>query len=181
MKKKCSKCDKEKELKYFSFRKDTQKYRGACRSCSKGYKRLLSDKQEELLKGIDEGVKECGKCKKVKDLSEYHADKSTVSGLTSWCITCKKEYTKDNKENIKITRASKIYNISKKEASDLLSLSNCEICNKEIEGHSKHIDHCHESGLVRGILCRECNLGLGHFKDDILNLGNAIAYLSKNK
>lgn len=39
------------------------------------------------------------------------------------------------------------------------------------------IDHCHESGKFRGLLCHNCNVGLGHFKDDIAVLENAIAYL----
>lgn len=39
------------------------------------------------------------------------------------------------------------------------------------------IDHCHESGKVRGLLCRACNSGLGHFKDNTSFLGKAIEYL----
>jgi hypothetical protein len=43
------------------------------------------------------------------------------------------------------------------------------------------IDHCHTSGKFRGLLCHNCNIALGHFKDDISVLENAIAYLKGEK
>jgi len=44
-----------------------------------------------------------------------------------------------------------------------------------------HTDHDHISGKVRGILCHSCNVGLGHFRDDIAKLQGAIEYLSRNR
>lgn len=43
----------------------------------------------------------------------------------------------------------------------------CKICREElkIESGRYAIDHCHSTGIVRGILCKECNLGIGYFKD----------------
>ncbi len=41
-----------------------------------------------------------------------------------------------------------------------------------------HIDHCHDSGDVRGLLCSNCNVGLGNFKDDLQRLQSAIQYLT---
>lgn len=58
----------------------------------------------------------------------------------------------------------------------------CKICNKhQMEfRHSLSIDHCHTSGKIRGLLCVNCNHGLGKFEDNILFLENAIKYLNKN-
>ena len=43
------------------------------------------------------------------------------------------------------------------------------------------VDHCHESGKIRGLLCGNCNQGLGRFKDDITLFKNAIKYLKCHK
>jgi hypothetical protein len=40
-----------------------------------------------------------------------------------------------------------------------------------------HIDHDHKTGLVRGLLCKHCNQGLGHFRDSTTFLHNAVGYL----
>ncbi len=57
----------------------------------------------------------------------------------------------------------------------------CEICGKtETELEEKlHVDHDHKTGKVRGLLCANCNKGLGMFCDDIQKLKSAMNYLSK--
>lgn len=52
----------------------------------------------------------------------------------------------------------------------------CAICGECVE---LEIDHCHVSGDVRGLLCSNCNDGLGKFKDSPARLHAAIAYLEK--
>jgi len=52
----------------------------------------------------------------------------------------------------------------------------CEICGKE--GPMK-IDHCHERMVYRGVLCDQCNRGIGFLRDDPKILMNAITYLSR--
>lgn len=41
------------------------------------------------------------------------------------------------------------------------------------------VDHCHETGVIRGMLCIRCNLGLGRFGDNVAGLKRAIAYLER--
>lgn len=60
----------------------------------------------------------------------------------------------------------------------------CAICRKEPSdprGFRPHIDHCHETGHVRGILYWQCNTGLGNFGDNIEALQRAIEYLREAK
>jgi hypothetical protein len=61
----------------------------------------------------------------------------------------------------------------------------CAICNTYLSSSSKikrergHIDHNHDTGKVRGVLCDLCNKGLGQFKDSIEILENAVKYLKE--
>lgn len=55
----------------------------------------------------------------------------------------------------------------------------CAICECELDPEKNRtvVDHCHSTKEVRGILCRECNSGLGHFKDSNGRLAQAAKYL----
>jgi hypothetical protein len=79
------------------------------------------------------------------------------------------------------------YNITTPEKLNMLKEQDecCSICKSEIEfkkvvGNNTHtavVDHCHETGVVRGILCSRCNLMLGSVNDDKEVLINAARYL----
>jgi len=57
----------------------------------------------------------------------------------------------------------------------------CKICFKSEEENGKAlaIDHCHKTSKVRGLLCDNCNRGIGHLQDDINILESAIKYLKE--
>ena len=76
------------------------------------------------------------------------------------------------------------YGISIEEFNKLFDDQNkaCKICNKQNTcGKNWHVDHCHQTGKIRGILCAKCNQALGMVYDDIKILQNMIQYLEDNK
>jgi hypothetical protein len=73
----------------------------------------------------------------------------------------------------------------KYEAMELAQEGRCAICRADSPNSKRskhwHIDHCHTTNQVRGLLCHGCNTGLGSFKDDTERLRLAIAYLEKHR
>lgn len=58
----------------------------------------------------------------------------------------------------------------------------CAICDgPSLDGRRLHIDHDHNTGTIRGLLCQKCNMGLGCLNDDISLFNEAIKYLKAHK
>lgn len=74
------------------------------------------------------------------------------------------------------------YNLTEEEYNDLLEEQNgqCLICGETPE-EPLAVDHDHATGVVRGLLCPQCNRGLGHFRDNIDYLQAAITYLARQR
>ena len=147
-------------------------------------------------------TKQCSKCNEVKPLAEFYKDKSKNDGYRTECKSCKKMYARGfrkteeykvwKRENSKAyyhniykhddaykirekrRRVKRDYGITLEEYSKHLD-SPCDICG----GEAKHLDHCHITGKVRGLLCIDCNTILGYSKDNINILKRAIRYLQK--
>jgi hypothetical protein len=100
--------------------------------------------------------------------------------------------TKDRVKHPDVVRAETLrgYGITPKEYNSLLAEQGgvCAICQKpETELGGKHkrlvrqlaVDHDHETGQVRGLLCRRCNTAIGFLGDDVAGLWRAIDYLTR--
>lgn len=74
------------------------------------------------------------------------------------------------------------YKINLEEYNNILAKQDnkCAICKKE-SNTRLHVDHCHDTLKVRGLLCGNCNRALGLFYDNIDSLEKAIVYLKYGK
>lgn len=80
-------------------------------------------------------------------------------------------------------RRLKRYGLTEDDWDYLMKIQNsrCAICNVILQkGRHCHVDHCHTSGKVRGLLCSHCNLMLGHARDNVELLAKAITYLKES-
>lgn len=155
----CSKCNTEKPLDQFPYRKDSMKYKvnreSRCKVCKTEYerKRVMSDPEKKKRK-YEQNQKW-----KSKDPDRY---KGTIfpSKWKRLGIDCTKE------DYLKMLEKQN---------------SVCAICKKVDMVNGKQValsvDHCHTTGKVRGLLCGSCNRGIGLLKDDPNLLNNAISYL----
>ena len=82
-----------------------------------------------------------------------------------------------NKNNAYVQRIKR-YGITVEQYGQMLTEQNtrCPLCSSEFD-REPHIDHCHSSGKVRGLLCFNCNTMLGSAKDNVETLRKAISYL----
>lgn len=123
-------------------------------------------------------IKECYSCKIVKPLVEYNRRRGDQAA--SWCKECTKNYNviwkaKNPDRYKELSRRMymrKKYGFTNEDIENLPV--ECAICGAD---DYLHVDHDHNTGVVRGVLCRNCNWGLGNFKDDPVRLLNAIKYL----
>ena len=149
-------------------------------------------------------LKLCSKCKKEKDKSLFYKDKYAEDGYASLCKECRDKYNKNyvlnNQERVCNNRSAFrkrrpdlvrkynlkfSYGLTLDQYEELHKSQNglCWICGISEDSGEKFqrlcVDHCHKTGVVRGLLCSNCNYGLGKFKDSPDLLVKAIEYLSR--
>lgn len=154
-------------------------------------------------------MKKCVRCNLYKDEAEFYGTKDGhKDNLRSWCKKCcireagiRKAQTPEKSREA--TRLSRIKNIEKRLVSErrqnlkkygvtpefydeLLESQNgkCAICESSDpsgRGTRFHLDHNHETGKVRGLLCSKCNTGIGLLKDSKEIIRKALIYLEKDK
>ena len=146
-------------------------------------------------------MKKCKKCLELKPLIEFHKKKSGVMGVKAVCKSCtsiwqsthylkvgykrvKRQQNPSYKLGQRKNHLQKKYSMSLDQYDALLKAQNncCATCkSSEPGGRSKiyfHVDHCHKTGKVRGLLCSACNQALGLIKDNLDTLKEMIKYVN---
>jgi hypothetical protein len=91
-------------------------------------------------------------------------------------------WRKNNPHRIKGQQLWARFKLTQEDYDELVKQHNglCAICRKScISGKQLAVDHSHTSGEIRGLLCMNCNHGIGKFQDNPDLLRNAIKYLEK--
>lgn len=143
-------------------------------------------------------MKRCIRCEQEKLPSEFCKNKNRPDGLNAYCQACRSAYRKANREKIRATinacrntkhgkRIMFAQNISRygltvEDYARLMyaQARRCALCYTAFTERGRtrpNIDHCHKTKRVRGLICYDCNWGLGTFKDDPEALRRAANYL----
>ena len=133
---------------------------------------------------MENNMKKCSYCKEDKPEEQFSKDKRYKDGLFCYCKSCgtkkRLEWRKNNIKRDNSRSLEKKYGITYEDKMALIEKQNnkCAICSEPInQDNEAHVDHCHTTNKIRGVLCRFCNTGIGMMKDSILNLESAIKYL----
>lgn len=130
-------------------------------------------------------MKKCKVCWEEKPMNEYYTKKESIDGHYHTCKACYKErvnkrWCKERQRDYDLKRK---YGISAEEYDMLLDTQDnrCAICRKEWTEDTKRfaVDHNHDTGEVRGILCHGCNAGIGNLQDSARILRAAADYLEE--
>jgi len=123
-------------------------------------------------------------------LGSFRDKLDEVSKKAAYCKGCEKDYQKElyKKPHVKARRAEymrkylRVRNSGVTEEQVQQRLVDqeykCAICGEPIDIHAP-VDHDHKTGEKRGLLCHNCNLGLGKFRDNVAFLERAIQYLTR--
>lgn len=159
--KSCSQCGALKSYSDFNSKKNSRdKLRSECKACclvnSNRWKNNNTDKSKASYKKWRE-----------KNIDRERA--------------VKREYAKNNVWAARNRELKRQYGISYATFNIMRvgQLGLCLICKEPTE--KLVVDHCHETGHVRGLLCGKCNSAIGLFKDNIENLKRAVEYLTARK
>jgi Recombination endonuclease VII len=125
-------------------------------------------------------LKRCPDCGESKPEDQFPRNKNYRDGRHPYCKVCHNARGKESKQ--RLYGGSRHYHLKRRYgigADEFKRLAHeqggvCAICGKP---DPEHVDHSHDTGDVRGILCFNCNGGLGQFKDSTDALRNAARYL----
>jgi hypothetical protein len=132
-------------------------------------------------------IKKCSTCQTEKPFEEFNKNKSGKFGLHNQCRPCTKlwkpspEALKESRRKTREWNRLKATGFTPEDFQEKLAEQGgvCAICGTDNPGKLDFCaDHDHANGTKRGVLCRKCNAGLGHFQDNPEIIAKAIEYLA---
>ncbi len=185
--KKCPKCKETKSFEEFGCSKSAKSgYQSWCKLCLRIRQQNHRIKQKANPPSPPKS-KRCSMCGQEKLASEFTTSTNTKTGLASACRECLRKLVQSNPTKEHNRYLLYQYGITSDDYSRLLEQQNgkCAICDsqKSISGRFKFfcVDHDHDTGKIRGLLCGKCNAGIGLLGDDPDRLEAATAYLRRHQ
>lgn len=134
-------------------------------------------------------MKVCTKCKEPKSLDKFSKGKGFKDGIYSICKRCRNDLRNSkgprnvNKLQAKAWVLKSNYNLTLAQFNELRIKQDyrCAICGLHESDNRQgtlHVDHCHDTGKVRGLLCLQCNRGIGMLRDNAKLCTKAAEYLT---
>ncbi|MFJ9149610.1 endonuclease VII domain-containing protein [Streptomyces sp. NPDC102270] len=171
--KRCARCGEVKPRAAFALKRtnlDGLQHR--CRDCAAESDRKRQQAMGRSLPkrgGVPEGYKHCQGCGETKPHSDWHRKGSASDGRASRCRACRAIEARAN-------HLKRHYNLTEAERDEMVAsqMGLCVIC---LKAPAVHVDHCHKTGRVRGVLCFNCNSAIGKLGDDPDAVRRAAAYL----
>ncbi|HEX5533437.1 MAG TPA: endonuclease VII domain-containing protein [Actinomycetales bacterium] len=189
--KRCPKCKLEKAIEEFG--KNSRSKDGLANYCRACFRLIHQDHRERKRKQrgvvrrtppkvVPEGMKWCPDCDKCLPVARFCKNRRTKTGLATHCRECAAarqiESMRRLHGNARHYHLVRRYGIGEREFDEMVERQNgkCPICRSSL-GEKPHVDHDHKTGAIRGILCFNCNAGLGKYGDDPERLVRAAQYL----
>lgn len=186
MNKICNVCGEDLPLESFREGKNCiGGYRHQCKKCSSKDPSKYTPRRI-----VKDGFKYCPKCKQELPFNLFGFSISNNMYMSAYCKECttfksKQQRTKIGANSARANYIQKVYNLSWEDYIYIFTeqQGKCAICKTDIYlaaadiTKTAHVDHSHENGRVRGLLCGKCNSSLGGFNEDIELLQNAINYI----
>lgn len=125
-------------------------------------------------------MKRCPDCKQFKPLEDFPRNRNCKDGRHTYCKVCNNARSKESRDRLhggsRHYHLKRRYGIGADEVDAMITEQGgvCAVCGRP---DPEHVDHDHATGAVRGILCFNCNGGLGQFGDDQDRLVSAALYL----
>ena len=130
------------------------------------------------------GFKYCPRCEQTLPITAFGRNRASADGATSYCRPCHNAVSKANRErkhgSTREYHLRQRYGIGQAEVDAMLAEQGglCAACRTD---EPKHVDHDHETGRVRGMLCFLCNQALGNVRDEVKRLRGLIRYLVRSR
>lgn len=161
---------RRREQQRASYAKGREKYLERARQCRQENREVLAEKQRAYHAGNREYIAE-------RSAKWREANRETLA-------VKKRKYAAENRDHAADYKRERNYGVTRLQYDEMVALGGdgCWVCGKtNLSGRQLAVDHDHETGTVRGLLCSNCNSGLGKIGDSLAAVLRMAQYLQTNQ